>query len=320
MKGIAVAGSALVDEINIIPSYPERGKLVEINSVSRNVGGLVPNVGIDLKRLNPDLDVYAYAKVGRDEKAEFLLGTLKNNGIDVRGITRSEHSGTSYTQVMSESDGERTFFSYSGACADFGYDDIDFDGIDAEIFHLGYFLLLKKIDDGDGLKILKELSDRGVRTSIDLVSSVGGRYEKILPCLPFVDYLIINEIEAAELCGEPNERNLRKLSEKLFSFGVRKCVIIHEQDKACLFDGKYRETASLIVPTELFRGKTGAGDAFCAGCLSGICAGTSPDEILETGIRAAAASIMSYGATDGVRTKKEIYEITKDFGRRKLCL
>ena len=71
MNGIAVAGSSLVDEINIIKEYPAMGRLTQVYGVNRSVGGLVPNVGVDIKRIAPDLSVYAYGKVGKDDKAEF---------------------------------------------------------------------------------------------------------------------------------------------------------------------------------------------------------------------------------------------------------
>lgn len=316
MNGIAVAGSALVDEINIINEYPAISRLTQIFGVNRSVGGLVPNVGVDIKRIAPDLSVYAYGKVGKDDKAEFLLDTLRRNGVNADGIIRAETLGTSFTQVMSIEGGERTFFTYAGASADFGYDDIDFDKITAKIFHLGYFLLLEKVDNGDGVKILRELKKRGIKTSIDLVSSTADAYEKVLPCLPFVDYLIINELEAAALCKSDNTDDLRFLAEKLKTMGVKEGVIIHKEDKACFLGESYAEINSLIVPDELFKGKTGAGDAFCAGALTEIYAGATPQTILETGIRAAAASIMQANATDGVKTKSEIYEITRNFKRR----
>lgn len=315
-RGIAVAGTALVDEINMIGGYPEIGRLAKIRHVSRSVGGLVPNVGLDIKHIAPGLPVYAFAKTGRDEKGSFLIDKLRENGLDVSGVSQSETLGTSFTQVMSVEGGERTFFTYAGASADFGYRDIDFDNLTAKIFHLGYFLLLDKVDQGDGVKILKELNAKGIRTSIDLVSSVSGGYEKVVPCLPYVDYLIVNELEAAALCGTEDPEDLRGSAERLKALGVRKSVIIHKAEKACYLGEKYAEAASLILPRELFRGKTGAGDAFCAGCLAEIYEDAEPERILETGIRAAAASIMQANATDGVKTRNEIYEITKNFKRR----
>ena len=160
------------------------------------------------------------------------------------------------------------------------------------------------------------LGDVYKRQSIDLVSSTVDAYEKVLPCLQFVDYLIINELEAAALCKSDNIDDLRLLAEELKTMGVKEGVIIHKAEKACFLGESYAEINSLIVPDELFKGKTGAGDAFCAGVLTEIYENAAPEQVLETGIRAAAASILQANATDGVKTKSEIYEITKNFKRR----
>ena len=109
---------------------------------------------------------------------------------------------------------------------------------------------------------------------------------------------------------------MRKLAEKLKASGVKESVIIHQEDKACYLGESYVEVNSLVVPPQLFKGKTGAGDAFCAGCLTEIYEDSSPERILETGVRAAATSLTRANATDGVKAKSEIYEITKDFKRR----
>ena len=305
----------MVDEINILEEYPKEGRLTHIDSVSCSVGGLVPNVGIDIKRLDPTMPVYALGKVGNDDKADYLLNRLFENGIDVSGIKTSSVYGTGFTQVMSVIGGERTFFTYAGANADFGFGDIDFDSINEKLFHLGYFMLLEKVDNGDGEKILKELKKRGIKTSIDFVSSTKNDYRKVLPCLEYVDYLIVNELEAAGLC-ETDETDIRTLAERLKQKGVCEGVIIHKEDRACYLGNRYYELNALVAPKNLFKGKTGAGDAFCAGCLFEICSDSTPEKILETGIRAAAASVTETSATDGVRTKKEIYELTQNFKRR----
>ncbi len=49
-KGIAVAGSVLVDKINGIKAYPQSGELTQILSIEKAVGGCVPNVALDLKK------------------------------------------------------------------------------------------------------------------------------------------------------------------------------------------------------------------------------------------------------------------------------
>ena len=317
-KGIMVAGSVLVDKINVIAAYPKTGELTQIKEVKRSVGGLVPNVGIDLKKIAPDLDVYACGKVGNDAEGDFVKAEFARCGLDTRGLVTDESEKTSFTDVMSVAGGERTFFTYAGACARFGADDVDLDAIPAAMLHLGYFLLLDKIDNGDGVKILKKAKEKGVRTSIDLVSENSDRYRLVLPCLPYTDNLIINEIEGGSLAGiEPQKENVRKIAETLKKMGVGERVIIHLPEfGACCSDSGYTEIASFSYPKGYIKGTTGAGDAFCAGALYGIYNGYSDKEILEFASMAAAVSLRAPDAVSGMVDHDGIRELCKAFQRR----
>ena len=85
-SGIAVAGSILVDKINEISAYPKSGELTQIKSVQKSVGGCVPNVAIDLKRICPDLTIKAVGKVGDDENGKYVLETFAQNGVDCKNV------------------------------------------------------------------------------------------------------------------------------------------------------------------------------------------------------------------------------------------
>ena len=318
-QGIAVAGSVLVDKINVINAYPKSGELTQIKSVNRAVGGCVPNVGIDLKKIDENLIVYACGKIGNDEEGDFVKSELASNGLDVSGLLTDKSEKTSFTDVMSVSGGERTFFTYAGASALFGNDDMDFDKINVDMLHLGYFLLLDKVDNGDGLKILAKAKERGIKTSIDLVSENSERYNIVLPCLKYTDNLIINEIEAGSLAGiTPDRKNIRKIAEILKSKGVKEKVIIHLPEfGACLSDSGYTEIPSFDLPKGYIKGSTGAGDAFCAGSLYGIYKGYSDKEILEFASMCAAVSLREADAVSGLMCEKEIRNFCTKFEKRK---
>ena len=221
---------------------------------------------------------------------------------------------------MSVIGGERTFFTYAGASADYGESDLDFDLINAEMLHLGYFLLLEKVDNGDGLKILKKAKEKGIKTSIDLVSENSDRYSLVSPCLEYTDNLIINEIEGGKLAGlAPEKENIRKITEILKSKGVKERVIIHLPEfGACLSDNGYTEIPSFDLPKGYIKGSTGAGDAFCAGALYGIYKGFSDKEILEFASMSAAVSLRVADAVSGMTDFNSIRELCKDFARKKI--
>lgn len=318
--GITVAGTVIVDKINEISAYPQSGELTQIRSVQKAIGGCVPNVALDLKKISPDLPICAVGTIGDDEEGSFVTDMLRQCGVDTTGLTVMQGEKTSFTEVMSVPGGQRTFFTYAGASAKFGSEHVNFEGNCPKILHLGYFLLLERVDNGDGLKILKAAKEHGVETSIDLVSENSDRYALVRPCLPDTDYLIINELEAGKLTGmEPNHDNMEQLARKLKEMGVQKKVIIHMPDCAvCLSESGYTCVASYQLPDGYIQGTTGAGDAFCAGALTGIYHGWTDHEILEFASASAVMALGSPDATSGLKTMDEIQNFCSRFERKQL--
>ncbi len=301
-KGIALAGCLVHDKIYGVKNYPTVGTLEHIVSIENAVGGLVPNDSIDLKKLCPSLPVYALGRVGNDASGSFLIGEMEKFGVDTSGMKISSTSSSGFTDVMSIIGGQRTFFTYAGTNDEFCYEDIPWDTLDVDMLHLGYFLLLGRVDEGEGIKILKEAKARGIKTSIDLVSDDSDRYKLVRPCLQYVDNLIVNEHEAGALAGiAPTEENLPLIADELLSMGVSERVIIHLPSFGLV---KTRENLTILpsykLPEGFIKGTTGAGDAFCSGALLGIYEGKSDLEILEYATLAAISSLRSPDATGSV--------------------
>lgn len=313
-EGIAVAGTVLVDHIYEISAYPQSGELTQIRSITHALGGLVPNNGIGLKKINPALPIYAVGKVGDDEAGRLVLETLQKEGVITDAMTVEKGDVTSFTDVMSITGGQRTFFTYPGASATFGKDHIPWDKLPVKMLHLGYFLLLDRVDKGDGLEILREAKERGILTSIDLVSENSDRYQAVLPCLPYVDNLILNETEAGRLCGiEPTSDNLAEMGKKLLELGVRERVIIHMPEIGVCCSGRgVTERPSYKLPKGYVKGKTGAGDAFCSGALIAIERGATDEEILVLAEAAAVASLSAPDATSGLREERLLPRSAED--------
>ena len=320
-KGIAIAGSILVDSINEISAYPQAGELTKIKSVQKSVGGCVPNVAIDLKRICPELTVKAVGKIGMDANGEYVKNILSDNGIDIENVAVAADK-TSFTEVMSVTGGQRTFFTYAGANADFGLNDVPRSALNVKMLHLGYFLLLDKIDNGEGELLLKKAREEGVKTSIDLVSENSDRYSLVLPCLQYVDNLIINEVEAGALTGiEVKKENLIEIAQKLKGYGVSERVIIHTPEiGVCVSNTGVEAVPSYSLPEGFIVGTTGAGDAFCAGALYGIYQDKTDKEILEFASGAAVAALSKADATSGLCTEEEIKELCKGLKRKEICL
>jgi sugar/nucleoside kinase (ribokinase family) len=142
----------------------------------------------------------------------------------------------------------------------------------------------------------------------------------VLPCLPYTDYLIVNELEAGRLTGiEPAAENLESICRRLKELGVGKKVIIHMPERSvCLSDEGYSCLGSYILPDGYIQGTTGAGDAFCAGALIGIYNGWADMQIMEFASACAVMTLGSTDATSGMKTEDEIIEFCKQFTRREV--
>ena len=332
-KGIVIAGNMLLDIVKNIDCYPTVGMLSNILDINYAVGGCVPNTAIDIAKIDGNVPICALGKLGMDENGRYVVSQLQKNGIDVSKISYSKDTPTSFSDVMSVEGGERTFFHKRGANADFCPADIDIDALNCNIFHIGYILLLDAFDAEDAkygtvmARFLHDLQKRGIKTSIDVVSSSDAAAfgAKVIPALRYCDYVIINELECCAIwgleartpSGALNRQNLEAAMRKTKAAGVREKVIVH--CKECSFALSDKDeiicVPSLKIPKEEIKGTVGAGDAFCAGSLYGIYSGYGDKQILEFASAAAACNLFAANSVDGMKTKKEILEVAEKYGR-----
>lgn len=332
--GIAVAGCTLVDVIKMISGFPAQGNLTRITSVSRATGGLVPNVALDLKTMDPNLPLSVWGAVGDDANGAFVRSVFASHGVPTDGLEVIPGTPTGFTDVMTdETSGARTFFSMEGANACFCPDAAMLDAIAAraDLLHVGYILLMPALDAPDDeygtalARVLHEARARGIKTSVDAVSRPDAA-EKIRPALAETDYAIMNEIEicaAARLVprGEDGSLDTEAVAlaiDALFDCGVRDTVIVH-----CPEGGFFKKRGgelitcpSLDLPEGWIRGSVGAGDAFCAACLLGLSEGMSGEELLSFASAAAACNLTSPDAVGGMRSREEILKLSASLPRR----
>ena len=323
-KGIMLAGNMLTDTVKMIPAYPEKGMLVSINDIKRGVGGAVPNSGMDLAIMDGSIPVFAAGRVGEDDNGGYLIDRLNSVGIDTSAVKRDK-TGTSFSDVMTvEGTGERTFFHYRGANAKFGIEDINVDKITAKIFHLGYLLLLDRLEEKDetygnkAARLLAKVKETGIKTSVDAVSESSGHFaEVVVPALKYCDYVIINEIEACAVSGNTPRRADGSLDEGevlsamkfILSCGVSEAVIVHAPEKGFILrkGGEFAARRSLKLPAGYIKGSVGAGDAFCAGCLYGIYNDWKDEDILNFSAAAAACNLSEADSVSGMKCAAEVW-------------
>ena len=271
--GITLAGTLVEDHIKLINDYPKMNMQSTIYSISRAVGGGVPNVGINLAKIDRNIKVNAVGRVGNDSNGHYLIDELRKNGIDVSGVTVSQTAGTSFTDVMTVKEtGERTFFHYRGANAEFSPEDVDIANMDCRMIHVAYILMLDALDAEDSqygtvmARFLKDLQSAGMITSIDVVSDSDGLFaEKVVPALKYTDNAFMNEIEACGISGLPPRdengkilvENIKKTMEIIMSEGVGQRVIVHCPEAGFCLNQSGEFTAVHQAPKGLYQGFCG---------------------------------------------------------------
>jgi sugar/nucleoside kinase (ribokinase family) len=332
-EGILAAGNWIVDYTKIVDIYPAQDALCNILSETHGNGGSPYNLLIDLARLEAPFPLQALGLVGDDKEGEAIRADCLRHNIDTRQLQTTKKAHTSYTDVMSVKEtGRRTFFHQRGANALLGPEHFDFTASRAKFFHLGYLLLLDRLDQPDpkcgtvAAALLERARTAGFKTSIDVVSEDSGRFSSLVrPALKHTDYAILNEFEAertTDLCIRTEKgldlEQLRLAAQTLLEEGVRAWVVIHFPEGAIAAgrDGSYLEQGSVRIPQKEIIGSTGAGDAFGSGLLYGLHEEKPMEECLRLAVCAAAACLTEANCSGGIRPLAQCLKLGEGYGFR----
>ena len=333
-NGILVGGNWIIDQVKVIDAFPEEEKLVNILKEYSSNGGSAYNVLKGLARLNANFPLSGVGLVGDDDRGAQIIADCRDLGIDATQILKIPGAHTAYTDVMTvKSTGKRTFFHQRGANALLDIPHFNFHKANEKIFHLGYLLLLDNLDliheDGNtgAAEVLKSATEHGLITSADLVSEQSDRFaEVVMPSLPYIDYLFLNEFEAGMITGiktasaqaEPLLDKCYEAAAKIIDMGVRRWVILHFPAGVVAVDRNLRKIYQprVKLPAEKVLGAVGAGDAFAAGVLIGVHSDWDMEASLELGVCAAASSLFSATSSGGIVPAEDCLRLSRLYGFR----
>lgn len=305
MKKILCVGSVTTDVI-VTPAdeIPVLGTLKAVDSISTHVGGCATNAAADMAILG--VPVTISCKVGRDTFGGFVKTTLQNYGVDVSGIVQGDVGTTvSVVCVSSQKKGERSFLYAPGSAAAFTASDIPDALVQAnDIVFVAGAMLLTSFDGTPCGQFLKKAQELGKYTVLDTAWDFQDIWmPKIAPSLPYLDLFMPSYEEAAKLTGlnDPNE-----IADKFFSLGVKNVVIKLGRDGAlvCPANDERRILPTYTKITAL--DSTGAGDAFCAGFLTGVALGRDFYDAARLANAVGTHCVMAIGASTGIRPLAEI--------------
>jgi len=319
--GVLCAGTVLVDVAKVIDAYPALDHLATIEQVSLSTGGPGLNMAVDLRMLGAAFPIGVLGAVGDDEHGAFILAECARLDIEVAGVRKLAGAVTSFTDGMIERDGgRRTFFHHSGANALFDASDADLGTAGARILHAGAPGIHPVMDQprpggGNGWSaLLQRARAAGLHTNLEMVSLAPDRTAQVArPCLPGLDSIVINELEAGALTGieapVPSADGpadwpaLEAMALSLIEQGVSVLAVVHFPAGcvAAAPGGRTWRQGSVRLPREQVRSTIGAGDAFAAGVILGLHEGWPVERCLRLAVASAAACVRSPNTSDGIK-------------------
>lgn len=288
-EAIAVVGSMNADYTVTTERLPKPGETVNAGPLRVLPGGKSGNQAASAARIGAR--VRLLGAVGQDANAEFLLGKLKDAGVDVSDVLHVPGpSGT--TVITVDANGENTIVYSPGSNAK----------VDVDYIHDHASVITKAAVLGLCLESPLPAVIESARIAHEAGVKVLVNDSPFIPELPAEliansDILLVNEHEMSQLLGvdEPEDgdwdgMDWTSVAAALHDFGYEQAVITLGGDGSVVIDG---ETVERISPVRVDAvDTTGCGDSFMGTILAGLASG------LTLGRSAQVASYVSaYAAT-----------------------
>ena len=292
-----------------VNSLPPKGLLTQVDEIHLGMGGCAANAAVDLARLG--VSVALAGRIGQDDFGAYLASRLQSEKVNIDYLVRDPVNPTSASVVTIDAGGERSILHCKGANASFCCCDID-----PEIFRstrvlfLAGTFLLDALDGKPASDLLKTAHDSGIICCCDTAWDSSGQWIAKIACmLPYLDWFMPSYEEAVQLSHEHEPAQIAKVFR---SMGVRN-VIVKLGDQGCFIQPE--QQPGFLVPAfsriEVLD-TSGAGDAFCAGFLTGLVKGLNVRQCAVLASAAGALCVTRIGTTNGVLSLERTLEFIAD--------
>ncbi|MBI2718578.1 MAG: carbohydrate kinase family protein [Rhizobiales bacterium] len=327
-RGIVLAGTAILDIVNIVDHWPAEETVSLIQHTEHAPGGPPYNAAAGLMKLGATFPVSLIGVVGDDAHGVIFLDKASATGLDVAGLKMLPGAVTSYTHVMTTAaSGRRTFFHQVGVSERLEVQDLMPNTSSARLFYVGSPGIARKLDEGDGWRqLLASARKQGMKTCLELVPIGSDVIHRYVPSiLALCDYVVVNDFEARSITQLPtvNGERLdfaaaRSACQRMRAMGVGEVAAIHHPDGAVAASrtGEVVMAGSVKVPAGEIAGTVGAGDAFYSGMLFGFHEGWSLRECIRLGNAAAATSLHAPTTCASIRPWQDCLSYAEEMGVR----
>lgn len=246
--------------------------------------------------------------VGADYSGQEIIRELKKSGVSIELIKKTNKKPTNHSVILSPSNQERTILVYSGASSELTVKDIPWGRIKAKWLYLAP--LSEKLGN-----ISEKLVNFAVQNKMKIALNPGHTQlslprKKLVRILKKVDVLILNQEEACFLSRIPFNKE-KEIFKKIDDLCPGIAIMTKGPFGVLVSDGKHIFRAgALKVRTS---DRTGAGDAFASGFISGLIRKKGNiEQAIQLGIANSAACLKELGA------KKGLLNVNQNFSKVKV--
>ncbi len=288
---ILVFGSLNIDRRYMVDHFVQPGETLSSDSVGTFSGGKGLNQAIACKKAGSD--VYMAGKIGTD--GAFLLAELKDADVVTKHVFIDDDEVSGHAIIQVDKNGQNCIILYGGTNRTITHAEVDEVLAD---FNAGDIILLQ-----NEINALDYIIDQAHAKGMVVALNPSPMDDKLLSCdLSKISYFIMNEIEAAAICGQKDpDVAIATLHEK---YPESKIVITLGGDGSKFFDGEITHEHGIYSVKAV--DTTAAGDTFTGYFLNGLMEGMEPLEIMSMAAKASAIAVSRPGAADSIPTKDEV--------------
>jgi sugar/nucleoside kinase (ribokinase family) len=269
------------------------GSKIEIGEIVLTTGGGATNAAATFGSLG--FRTATICRVGDDSPGKDVVEDLSRFGVSTHLVRQIKKGETAYSTLLTMPDGERTVLVYRGTSATFTSGDIP-----ASAIKQTKWIYLTSL--GGNVSLTKKIITTAHKAGVKIAWNPGHKelesgLKALSTTLKKVDVLNMNLEEAQLLTGK------KKLSQifKALHSETKVCIVTDSTNGATVYRDGWIAHAATTGAKAISR--TGAGDAFGSGFLSGFLKTEDLKEALRVGTLNAESVILKHGAKNGLLSR-----------------
>lgn len=296
-------GSLNIDFVYNVEHFVRSSETISSQSMAIFAGGKGLNQSVALAKSG--IDTWHAGNIGED--GEFLAEILQKAGAHTDFITRLP-GRNGHAIIQKQPNGQNCILLYGGS--NMQNTRIQVDEVLSHFEKGDYLILQNEINE------IAYIMERAHEKGMIIVLNPSPMDEKIFTYpLEYVDYFLLNEIEAKDLtgfdvCTEKGGIETDELLDAVFSHFPNSRVVLTLGEYGSIYKDEKHKIHQPIVKVPVVD-TTAAGDTFTGFFIGSIAKGLSPKEAMQIAAKASAIAVSRQGAAPSIPELNEVYDFDR---------